>query len=152
MKRLNEFLNESKVEERLMKVAYDISMEFNDSSDDSYIESGFVIIPEQKIKHQWYKRGDGKKSKEMDSLVPKPTRRGNIEPNQKIKLEMISKFFEFLKEKGAKEYGQVSNSFGDNFGDALLYDKVLFINRGTHIDYGSSSRVKNKDSVWDWRK
>ena len=152
MKRLNEFLNESKVEERLMKVAYDISMEFNDESDDSYLESGFVIVPEQKIKHQWYKRGDGKKSKEMDSLVPKPTRRGNIEPNQKIKLEMISKFFEFLKEKGAKEYGQVSNSFGDNFGDALLYDKVLFINRGTYIDYGSLSRVKNKDSVWDWRK
>jgi len=152
MKGLNEFLNESKVEERLMKVAYDISMEFNDESDDSYLESGFVIVPEQKIKHQWYKRGDGKKSKEMDSLVPKPTRRGNIEPNQKIKLEMISKFFEFLKEKGAKEYGQVSNSFGDNFGDALLYDKVLFINRGTYIDYGSLSRVKNKDSVWDWRK
>lgn len=146
------FLNESKVEERLMKVAYDISMEFNDSSDDSYIESGFVIIPEQKIKHQWYKRGDGKKSKEMDSIVPKPTRRGNPEPNQKIKLEMISKFFKFLKEKGAKEYGQVSNSFGDGFGDALLYNKVLFINRGTYIDYGSSSRVKNKDSVWDWRK
>jgi len=152
MKGINEFLNESKVEERLMKVAYTISMEFNDESDDSYLESGFVIVPEQKIKHQWYKRGDGKKSKEMDSIVPKPTRKGNLEPNQNIKLEMISKFFEFLKEKGAKEYGQVSNSFGDNFGDALLYDKVLFINRGTYIDYGSLSRVKNKDSVWDWRK
>ena len=152
MKRLNEFLNESKVEERLMKVAYTISMEFNDESDDSYLESGFVIVPEQKVKHQWYKRGDGKKSKEMDSIVPKPTRRGNLEPNQNIKLEMISKFFEFLKEKGAKEYGQVSNSFGDNFGDALLYNKVLFINRETYIDYGSLSRVKNKDSVWDWRK
>jgi len=152
MKGINEFLNESKVEERLMKVAYTISMEFNDESDDSYLESGFVIVPEQKIKHQWYKRGDGKKSKEMDSIVPKPMRKGNLEPNQNIKLEMISKFFEFLKEKGAKEYGQVSNSFGDNFGDALLYDKVLFINRGTYIDYGSLSRVKNKDSVWDWRK
>ena len=152
MKRLNEFLNESKVEERLMKVAYTISMEFNDESDDSDLESGFVIVPEQKVKHQWYKRGDGKKSKEMDSIVPKPTRKGNLEPNQNIKLEMISKFFEFLKEKGAKEYGQVSNSFGDNFGDALLYDKVLFINRGTYIDYCSLSRVKNKDSVWDWRK
>ena len=152
MKGINEFLNESKVEERLMKVAYTISMEFNDESDDSYLESGFVIVPEQKVKHQWYKRGDGKKSKEMDSIVPKPTRKGNLEPNQNIKLEMISKFFEFLKEKGAKEYGQVSNSFGDNFGDALLYDKVLFINRGTYIDYCSLSRVKNKDSVWDWRK
>jgi len=152
MKGLNEFLNESKVEERLMKVAYTISMEFNDESDDSYLESGFVIVPEQKIKHQWYKRGDGKKSKEMDSIVPKPTRKGNLEPNKNIKLEMISKFFKFLKQKGAKEYGQVSNSFGDNFGDALLYDKVLFINRGTYIDYGSSSRIKNKDSVWDWQE
>tara|TARA_R110000772_G_scaffold264661_1_gene385396 strand:+ start:16327 stop:16791 length:465 start_codon:yes stop_codon:yes gene_type:complete len=152
MKRLTEFLNESKVEERLMKVAYTISMEFNDESDDSYLESGFVIVPEQKVKHQWYKRGNGKKSKEMDSIVPKPTRKGNLEPNKNIKLEMISKFFKFLKQKGAKEYGQVSDFFGDNFGDALLYNKVLFINRGTSIDYGSSSRIKNKDSVWDWQE
>ena len=144
-------LKEGEIEERLMKVAYDISMKFNDESNDSYVENGFVIVPEQKIKHQWYKRGDGKKSKEMDSIVPKPTRKGNPEPNQNIKLEMISKFFEFLKEKGAKEHGQVSNSFGDGFGDALLYNKVLFINRKTYIDYGSLSRIKNKNSVWDWR-
>jgi hypothetical protein len=92
-------------------------------------------------------RGDGRKYRDPGSIFINK----DMNPADKVKWngeKPLEKFWDFLKARGATEIKEVSGEFGsDPFAPALKLNRLIFVNEGYAIRWGSISRLRNS-SVW----
>jgi hypothetical protein len=92
-------------------------------------------------------RGDGARMRDPGYIF---LNRGLDNKEREIwyKQDPLEKFWQMLLSKGARKIGYVSGAMGsDSFNPAVVLNKLIFVNNGHNIAWGSTSRLKNS-SVW----
>jgi len=125
----------------VQKLVLDFNAEMNPKG------AGFVPLHFKLPGTRVWTRGDGARMRDPGYIF---LNRNLNDKEHKIwyKQDPLEKFWQMLLSKGARNIGDVSGAFGsDPFKPAVVLNKLIFVNNGHNIAWGSTSRLKNS-SVW----